>query len=410
MSDAFALFDSARQRTMGLHVIQSSDKPLNIRPASLRDPRSIPPRRWLYGTVVVRGYVTVVVAPGGVGKTSWSMAVAASVAQGKGIIGDHVHTQANVLVCNLEDPEDEFDRRLAACMIHHNLDNEDIGGRLFVLNGRERRLVMASLDIDGMTIVYPDKDAMMAKIRAENIGLVVVDPFVNSHELEENSNPHINAAARTWAEIADATGCGIILVHHTRKNATAGDIDSARGASALIGASRVALTITAMAPEEAAEFGIPEKDRRLHIRVDDGKANLSPPADKARWMRLVSINLGNGTPEYPKGDNVQAIEQWEPPSVWKSLSNEDCNAALDAIQDGPTPGSKYTSSRAGRGAQTRWAGRVLMNMFDLNDAQATKVIATWLRTGLIEEVDYFDQDQRKDRKGLAVNNAKRPSV
>jgi hypothetical protein len=407
MADAFEAYNRLRDRASGLQDPPGDTRPLTITRASLRPGSTIPPRRWLYGTMLVRGYISVVIAPGGVGKTSWATAVGASVAQGRGLLGEHVHSQANVLMCNLEDPEDEFDRRLAACMIHHRLDEEDLAGRLFTLNGRFRRLVLAALDQDGTTIAYPDKDALIAQIDAEKIGLVVVDPFINSHELEENSNPQINAAARAWAEIADSTGCAVLLIHHTRKGATAGDMDGGRGASALMGAARTALTLTAMTTEEAAGFDIPECDRRRHVRLDDAKANLAPPADKARWLRLASVNLGNEDQDYPFGDNVQAIEVWAPPSVWK-MSDAECNATLDVIAAGPGSGVRYTSIRGGRGPQNRWAGRVLMRNYGLNETQANKMLVTWLNTGLLEESSYMDPEQRKMRQGLIVNDDRRP--
>lgn len=400
-------YNRLRAQAAGLHIVQNEAEPLTIRRASLRAAKDIQPRQWLYGTMLVRRYISVLIAPGGVGKTALSIAIACAVARGKAILTDHVHAQANVLVCNLEDPEDEFDRRIAACMIHHGMDEEELEGRLFVINGRERRLVLASLDEDGLTIAYPDKDALVAQIRANNIGLVIVDPFVNSHELEENSNPHINAAARAWAEVANSTGCSVLLVHHTRKGATAGDMDAGRGASALMGAARSAMTLTAMTPEEAADFGVSEKERRLHIRLDDAKANLSPAAGVARWMRLQSVALENGDQEYPNGDSVQALEPWEPPKPFDGLTNEDCNRALDIIHAGPGGGARYTASRSGPNA-ARWAGHVLTQKFDLTPAMATIVIKTWLSNGVLIETEYDDPEQRKKRRGLVVDHSKRP--
>lgn len=404
--DAYAQIRARAALGAGLHVVQD-DRPLVIKPASLRRGAAIPPREWLYGVQLVRRYITVLVAPGGVGKTSYSVVVALSMAGGRGLLGDWVHAQANTLCCGLEDPEDEFDRRVAAAMDHYNLDDEHLAGRLFILSGRERRLVIAALDADGMSIAYPDKDALIRLIREHNIGFVVVDPFVNSHELEENSNPHINAAARAWAEVADATGCAILLVHHTRKGALAGDVDAARGASALINAARVALTLTAMSPEEAESFDIREDSRRLYVRLDDGKANLAPPAGKARWFHLASVPLGNGTPAYPHGDNVQVIEAWEAPDVWKDLSDADLNAILDRIAAGNEQGQQYSASRRGR-SNTRWAGNVVMEMFGVQEGQAGKVVAAWLKSGLLVEGEYKDPVTRKAAQGVTVNHSKRP--
>lgn len=394
------------ERARGASVAESGDNPLSIRPASLRPGSAIEPRQWLYGAIAIRRYVAAVIAPGGIGKTALGTAIGLAVATGQPIIGDPVHDATNVLFSNLEDPEDEFDRRLAAAMLRHRIDARDVAGRIFVIHGRERRLTIAALDPDGASVCYPDKDALIRAITEEGIGLVIVDPFVNSHEVDENSNPHINAAVRAWAEIADATGCAVILIHHTRKGAIAGDADSGRGANALIGACRAVYSLTAMSAEEAGEHGIPEEERRQYVRLDGAKANLSRATGKTRWYKLDSIALGNGTPDYPKGDHVQALTAWQPPSVWQQLSEEDIGAALRRIAAGPGQGQRWTLSR--RHPATRWAGRVLVDDFGLTEAQAATVLAAWESNNLIREVEYHDPIIRKLRSGVEVRNALQP--
>lgn len=409
MPDAILADYDRRITPQGLHVVSETLRPLVAKAASLREGPSIPPRQWLYGSSILRQYVTVLVAPGGVGKTAWSIGAGMSLALGKGLIGDDVHARVNVLFCSLEDPEDEFDRRIAAAMQRYEVEAKHLTDRIWNINGRDRRLVIAALDTDGLTVCYPDKDAMIDLIREHNIGVVFVDPFINSHELEENSNPHINAAARAWAEIANETESAIVLVHHTRKGAVAGDIDSGRGASALIGACRVGLTLSVMSPDDAKSFGLSERERRLHVRLDDAKANLAPPANKARWLRLASIPLGNCTRDYPNGDNVQAIEEWEPPSVWRDHTPEQLNEVLDAIAEGPAPGSRYAPHQRGRTGR-RWAGRVVMDMLDVNDQQAKQIVGQWLKTGLLFEEEYRDPSTRKMVQGVSVDDEKRPTI
>ena len=43
-----------------------------------------------------------------------------------------------------------------------------------------------------------------------------------------------------------------------------------------------------------------------------------------------------------------------------------------------------------------------------NEAQAREVIKTWLRTEILLAEEYRDNTSRKLRKGLKVNDAKRP--
>jgi RecA-family ATPase len=111
------------------------------------------------------------------------------------------------------------------------------------------------------------------------VGLIVVDPFVSSHELDENNNPQMNVAARAWAEVAAFTESAVLLVHHTLKTDVSGqaaDIEASRGAKALSDAARIGLTLTTMDADEAAGFGISSDERRRYVRLDDGKANLWP--------------------------------------------------------------------------------------------------------------------------------------
>lgn len=386
-------------------AITSRAAPLVITPAALPDPRTIPPREWLYGVYMLRRYLTVLVAPGGVGKTALTIAQGLALAAGKPLLGDYVHQRVNVLYCGLEDPAEELDRRIAAAMIHHRLDAEEIGGRVYAFNGRDRRLQMATLQQGTLEIVYPDKAELTKFLTDHEIGAVFVDPFVNSHDLDENSNPHINAAARAWAEVANEAGCAITLVHHTRKGAVAGDADSGRGASALVNAARVALTLSTMSEDDASRYGVSADQRRLHIRLDDPKANLAPPADKARWFRLVGVALGNGTPEYPAGDNVQTVEQWEPPSPWEGITMAQAVDILEAIERGPSPGEQYTSSRRGR-SNGRWAGNVVLTETDRTDAQAAAIIKAWVTESVLIEGDYHSPEMRKSVAGLTVNEGK----
>lgn len=380
--------------------------PLRATPARLPEPGLIPPREWLYGTSLIRRFVTVLVAPGGTGKSIYALGRGMALASGKPIFGEAVHHRVNSWVMNLEDPLEETERRVAAMMIRHGLTRDDLEGRLFLNSGRDRRLTIATPSDYG-EIIYPDKDACIDAMLAAKIGHIVVDPFVKSHGLEENSNPHMDAAATAWAEIGQVTGAAIDLIHHTRKGAPA-DIEAARGGKALTDAARVGQVMCAMTPEEAAELGIPEASRWQHVRLEDAKVNMSPRAATARWFRMEMVPLHNHTPEYPHGDNVAALAAWEPPNVWQSMPSDKINEALDRIDGGLPSGALYSASRRGR-ENTRWAGHVLVTMFGITEGQAAVVIAQWVKNGVLVEATFRDPEQRKDKTGVRVDDEKRPT-
>jgi AAA domain len=381
---------------------------LSALPATLPDAASIPPREWLYGTRLIRRFVSVLAAPGGVGKSALALGQAVALATGRGFLGERVHHSVPVWVLNLEDPLDELHRRVAALMRLHRVPREALAGRLFLHSGRDRRVTMGMPEETG-GIAHPDRAAIIAACRQSGIGLVVVDPFVKSHRLDENSNAQMDEAATAWAEVAEATGAAVLLVHHVRKGAAGGDIDGARGAKSLTDAARSAFLLAPMSAEEAESLAVPGPERWRYVRLDDGKANLAPRAEAARWYRLETVALGNGTPAYPAGDQVAAIAMWKPPALMGELTAADCNRALDLIAAGPGEGIAYSTHRTGRGGE-RWAGRVLVERFGLTEAASARIITAWLKSGLLQEAPYHDAQQRKTRMGVRVIDARRPTA
>jgi hypothetical protein len=388
-------------------AVVGDNSALVLRAAQLPDPATIPPRRWLYGTQLLRGYVSILVAPGGVGKTAYSMGVGLSLTTGRPIFGEKIFARVNVGYMNLEDPLDELDRRLAALMLHHGIDRREVEGRYFLYSSDDRRFTLATVSDDGFEIVYPDEQAVIREINAHTIGVLFVDPVAESHELEENSNGQMNKAAAAWRRIARATGCAILLLHHVRKGPV-NDIDASRGAKALTDSARVGLLLSPMSEDDAEGFDINDEDRTAYVRLDDAKANMARKAGVARWFQLLTIPLGNGTQDYPAGDNVAAVARWEPPSAMGELTALQCNEALDCIAQGPKPGVQYTAHRSGK--VKRWAGQVLVDLFGVSEKRAASIIRTWIKNGVLETRDYEDVEQRKTVSGLFVVDVRRPGV
>lgn len=389
-------------------LVRSIDEPrpaLELHLAKLPDPATIPPRRWLYGSYLVRGFVTVLVAPGGTGKTAYAIGVALSLATGISILGDHIFEPVNVAVINLDDPIDELDRRVAALTIRHKIPRASIDGRLFLDDG-DRGLTMAAIGDDGYNVIYPDVDALIEQIKKHDIGLIICDPFAESHSLEENSNPHMVKAASAWRNVARATDCAVLLVHHVRKGDASG-IDAARGAKALTDSARIGLLMSGMNDQDGEAFGVDQADRWQYVRLDDAKRNMAP-AQQAKWFKLEQVPLGNTMLDrlYPRGDNVGAIAPWDPLPLWQSTSTTDLNRVLDLIAAGPEPGVLYTKSKQGGGG--RWCGLAICQTLGVAEGAAKQLVAKWLETGLLFEKEYKHKT-RHVHIGIHVNETLRPS-
>ena len=97
------------------------------------DPEKIPRRQWLYGTSVIRKFVSATIAPGGAGKSSLAVVEVLEMVSGKELLLDVAHAPLRVWYWNLEDPKEEIERRLAAACAYYKLEADDLVGRLELL-------------------------------------------------------------------------------------------------------------------------------------------------------------------------------------------------------------------------------------------------------------------------------------
>lgn len=357
----------------------------------------LPPRQWLYGTKISRRYVTFLASPGGVGKTAYVFAMALAAASSQALLHDAARKPLRVWIYNLEDDIVELRRRLAAAMRHYGLDAAVLDN-IRLNSGRDRRFRIVQAK-DGQFVVLPDFRGVIDEMRREQVDILIVDPYLRSHGVSENENEAQDEVMRLYADIAEATNAGIVLVHHTKKGAVAGEMDSLRGGSTQGGGARAAFTLSPMASEDAEKLGIPDEERRLYVRMDDAKNNMAPPAQRAEWLKLASVHLGNGTAEYPYGDNVQVATAWTPPSAWEGAEEGSEHKVLAAIESGPSPGERYSVRPQDK---DRWVGDALVSLLGCTVGQAKATIEAWLKQGVIEVADYHSAEQRKKRKGVYV--------
>lgn len=359
----------------------------------------LPRRRWVYAHHHIRGFVSVTASAGGIGKTSLTMVEAMAVALGKNLLGEDVKEQTNAWVINLEDPRIELELRLAAAMKHYGIKHADVAGKLFMDGEDDIGITLAVENRDG--IVQNDEFLafMIRKIKENNIGLVIIDPFVSVHEVNENSNTAIQVVVAMLRKLARETDAAVHVVHHVRKgNGDDATIDSVRGAGALIGAARAARVINRVSSADASRLGVPEVEARGLFRVDDGKANLAPPAEAAVYRRMIGVKLDND-------EWVGVAATYELPDQWAGMTDRVANDILNLIDAGPEDGEKWSLRPQDK---SRWVGTVIMKYKFSNldhvktDGQAKAILRQWMDEGLLEEVEYHSEKQRKTRKGVVT--------
>lgn len=350
-------------------------------PFQWRAPESLPRRRWIMGSHAAQRFVSATVAAGGTGKTALALAESLSLASGKDFlkVGNLVRTRAWYI--GLEDPLEEYERRVAACAALHKLTPGDLDDAFFLDGGRSHPFIITDHSGAGDTVSYPVVEAIIRSIRDRGIGYVVVDPFVACHYAAESDNSRIAAVVRAWADIADRTGAAIELVHHTRKRGgSEPGAEDARGASALIDGVRSARVLLAMTEQEADRAEL-DGDRRRFFRVATAKANLAVADGEGVWREIVSVPLGNG-------EEVGAVAPFTLPGLASAEQLEEIRAALK--------GGKFRLDVRAK----NWAGNPVARILDLNpQAPADRrrirgALRDWIDEGVLALQERADEERR----------------
>lgn len=374
-------------------LVEEPTQLVKATPFAWRPTAQIPKREWLYGKHLLRKFVSIDVAAGGVGKSSLKIGEALAMATGRDLYDKGLPEGAlSVWMWNLEDPHDEIERRIHATAQKFKISPDELGDRLYVDSGRDQPLVMATEGPDGAMIVRPVVDALIAEMITRKIDVLQIDPFISSHAVSENDNNAIDIVAREWNVVAERTGAAINLVHHVRKqNGAEATADSARGASALIGKARSVLVYNRMSEEEAAKLNVPEDERFFYFRVDNDKANLAPP-ERGDWYRMNNVDLDNG-------DSVGVACSWTPPDAFAGVTVRHLYDVQKAVSEGDWRENPQTKDA--------WVGHVVANVLGLDlgkkheRKRAQTLLYAWTREGALQVVEREDAKRMK-RKFVEV--------
>jgi RecA-family ATPase len=353
----------------------------------------LPRRRWILGRSLLRGHVSLLVAPAGVGKSTHGIARAVAVATGRDLTGESVHEEVKAWIYNIEDDLDELKRRLGAVLQHWSVPFSEVSGRIALNAGADRPLLFAKVGRHDQVIRQLDVDACIAQIREHDIGLFVVDPFVEAHAVNENSNEQIKTVVSMFRDVARAGNCSVLLVHHTAKppqgmsDGHAGNMNTARGASSLVGVARVVQTLFGMSETDAQENGVSRDDRHQYLRLDDAKANLGLTSSESTWYRKIGVEL-------PNGDEVGVLVPHQFESTNDRLSGHTVEI-LKRIDERWRDGNPFSASRQ----SPRYVVPMMIQSFGLSRKDARNLLGDWIASGLVVSEPY---DTHAKAQGLKV--------
>ena len=321
------------------------------------DPSKIPPRPWVYGNQLLRGSVSMIVAPGGAGKTALATGMALSLVTGRDFMGSKVwHGPKKVWLWNLEDSVEELSRGLQAAATYWSISADDLNGNLFLnsaLSGDQLKLVSnrsGSLQED-----YDVAEAIVSQLVENKIDVLFIDPFVSSHDANENDNKSMDAVVKLLALIAYEANCSIVLLHHTNKAFGQVNENSARGASSVVNAARSVVTINPVSKDEGQAFGIDEDDVDAYIKLHDHKNNRISACRLSTYMKFesVMIQTSDGGEESVGVLVPENLEKIEVPILTELQISE--------VQVGMYEGFDRKSFQA-----QKWIGHTIAKMLGIN--------------------------------------------
>ena len=268
--------------THGQHVA-APVAAFTAKPFVWRDPATLVLPDRIYGDAYCGKVVSATVAQGGAGKSFLHITETLAIATGRDLLGILPSGKHNVLYYNGEDDGDVLQNRFQAAMQHHGIDPGEIEDTLCVNSGIDEPILTAQV-VPGQGLVHmPIVQAIIDEILAKNIKVLIVDPFVTTHNANENDNGQIAAVVADWVRIASQTGCAVMLVHHITKSGGTNNsgsnteltANSARGAGAFGAAVRFMRTMRQMTKAEAVKVGISPAEHKRHIEIATVKSNFS---------------------------------------------------------------------------------------------------------------------------------------
>ena len=251
--------------------------------------KSIPHREWLYGVDLVRGEITVLASPGGIGKSSLALAIAASLATGKELLGVKIYGKGlRALYLNAEDSQTEMLRRLWALCLQHNVSSADLT-RLWLLGADDAQVQKSSFlwTERGASLLHQaGVDFLGSMLDEFRPDVVVLDPLVSlCAGGNMNDNAAMSLVMRAIKGLAMRYNCSFLIVHHTKKGGDLTSSEAIGGAVAIVNLARRALMLAAMSQEEAKRLAVLPSKRWRYFRLLSAKANLAPPDLARRVVR-----------------------------------------------------------------------------------------------------------------------------
>ncbi len=267
------------------------------------------------------GKVTVLAGPGGVSKSMLMLHLLVYGALGQSWAGFNVKRPLKGLYASYEDDTMELHKRVHRLARGLREADNGAGEFLYDIDGAlQKNLLLYAADDNAISWLLmtkqdqrstPERTArvewLVGFIKHAGIKVIVLDPVVYTHNLEESSPGDMAVYMQTLTYIAKQGGCAVVVLHHMHKTAqwaTLEDINqgSLRGASSFADNSRSVGVLVSMPPKDAPRYGIQPEHCTGFAVFKHVKHNYSAPLSQVVFERKGPLLL-------PRTDVVQLSQE-----------------------------------------------------------------------------------------------------
>lgn len=276
---------------------------------------------------IPEGVVALLVAEGGVGKTTLVLKLCIALALGSRFLGYEVQ-RCRVLYVGIEDPPEMLRfrlwelfraelRRIArdlgvevneARLIQRMVDNlavVSLVGEQFHVIETTRGQVSQHAILDDVIPLMSDYD------------FIAIDPMARLHGGNENDNAVGTALVNAIERVVNETGTTALIPHHTGKSVSTEDSGyGARGASAISDAARVVMRLALATDRDCEDFdNVSASDIAAGsiLRLSHPKNSYGPRHSEV-WLRRVGIDLRPFTPRISEKmgfeESLEVLVSW----------------------------------------------------------------------------------------------------
>lgn len=233
-------------------------------------------REWAIESFAPVGKVTVIAGPGGVSKSMLTLHMLMYAALGRAFGPFASAHPAKSLYVSYEDDRQEMHKRVYNLVEALRELDDGVFDTLYDVKGSlKQNLMMYAADDDAaswLILTKPDRfsppersarvEWLVGFIRRNNVKLLVLDPAVYTHQLEENNIADMAVYMQTLTAIAKHGQCAVVVLHHMSKAAGWLSLDdvnqsSLRGASSFADNARSVGVVVSMPLKDAVNYGLP---------------------------------------------------------------------------------------------------------------------------------------------------------